>query len=190
MAVSREKIQRIADMLEGRISTQELFRVIAGQKDPEAFDALVAYFQEKVPWTERVILPLSDHLCIVSKTEGTKKKAIVKCTCGYEFEDYRVNWKVKARVYVRESSEEFHEIYPQYMHAEPGWQVLREYYCPGCLTLLEVEAVPVGYPPTFDALPDIQTLYRDWLGRELPVDEHTFGDLTADYVKTHFTVNH
>lgn len=184
MPVSPEKVRRIADILEGRMGVEELFQVIVGEKDPEAFDALIAYFQSKVSWSEPILLPLSDHLLIVAK-DG---RAIVKCTCGYEFEDYRVNWKVKSRVYVRETLEQFREIYPAYMHAEPGWMQLREYYCPGCHALLEVEAVPPGYPPVFDALPDIQTLYRDWLQRDLPVEPHEFRDLTAEYLARHIPV--
>ena len=44
---------------------------------------------------------------------------------------------------------------------------LRELICPGCAALLEVEAVPPGYPLTFDFLPDLETFYSDWLGREI-----------------------
>ncbi|MDI3257886.1 MAG: acetone carboxylase subunit gamma [Kyrpidia sp.] len=185
MAVSPEKIQRMADMLDGRMPVKELFRVVVGEKDPEAFDALVACLQQRVPWPEKILLPLSDHLSIVAKPCEGGAKAIVKCTCGQEFEDYRVNWKVKAKVFVRETAEQFREIYPPYMHPEPGWQVLREYYCPGCLALLEVEAVPAGYPPVFDSLPDIQTFYREWLGRPLPVDPHPYEDRTAAYIRQH-----
>ena len=184
MAVTQEKIKRMADMIEGRMSTQELLQIITGDKDPEAFDALIAYFQNKVEWKEPILLPLTDHLLIVAKGD----RAIVKCTCGHEFEDYRVNWKVKARVRVRDTVEAFQEIYPPYMHPDPDWQHLREYYCPGCYSLLEVETVPPGYPPVFDALPDLQTFYREWLGRTLPVAGHEFKDLTAEYIAAHFKV--
>jgi len=188
MAVAREKVRRVADMIEGRMPVDELVKVIVSDKDPDAFDALIAYFQEKVSWKEQILLPLTDHLLIVAKEQGSSRTAIVKCTCGYEFTDYRVNWKVKARVAVRETEADFRELYPAYMHPEPGWQVLREYFCPGCFALLEVEAVPVGYPPVFDALPDIQTLYRDWLGRELPVDPHPFEDQTLAYIASQIPV--
>lgn len=173
--------KQIEDMLEGRMSREELFKVIVSEKDPERFDVVIGYFQEKVSWKEKILLPLSEVLFVVAKNG----RAIVKCRCGYEFEDYRVNWKVLANVFVRETEEQFREIYPPYMHARPGWQELREYYCPGCFTLLEVEAVAPGYPPVFDALPDIQTLYRDWLGRELPVEQHEFRDLTAEWLRQH-----
>jgi len=60
------------------------------------------------------------------------------------------------------------EIYPEMMSGDARWNHLREYFCPGCKTLLEVEAVPPGYPVVHDFLPDLEGFYRDWLGRELP----------------------
>ena len=47
-------------------------------------------------------------------------------------------------------------------------QEIREFICPGCGTLLEVEAVPPGYPVTFDFLPDLEGFYEQILGRPLP----------------------
>ncbi len=43
--------------------------------------------------------------------------------------------------------------------------------------MLKVEAVPAGYPLVFDALPDIDSFYREWLGRPLP-EEKEFRDMT------------
>ncbi|WP_277524212.1 acetone carboxylase subunit gamma [Natrinema salsiterrestre] len=60
------------------------------------------------------------------------------------------------------------EIYPEAMHSDPEWMVLREYFCPGCKTQLEVEAVPPGYPIVFDFRPYIDDFYEDWLGRKAP----------------------
>lgn len=178
MAVSEDKVRRIGDMLAGRMPVDELVGVIVGEKDPESFDALIAHFQGTVGWEETILLPLSDHLMIAARDAG----AVVKCTCGQEFTDYRVNWKVRARVFVRQTAEQFQELYPPGMHPEPGWQEIREYYCPGCYALLQVETVPPGYPPVFEFLPDLQTLYRDWLGRRLPVEEHEFRDLTEEWL--------
>jgi acetone carboxylase gamma subunit len=45
--------------------------------------------------------------------------------------------------------------------------LLREYFCPGCLALLEVEAVPPGYPVIHDFVPDLEGFYEAWLGRPL-----------------------
>ncbi|MCI0183511.1 MAG: acetone carboxylase subunit gamma [Acidibacillus sp.] len=186
MEVTKEQIKRMGSMLDGCMSSKELFQVIADEKDPHAFDVLITYVQGKVAWTEPILLPLTDHLMIVAKETGKQRQAIVKCTCGHEFTEYRVNWKVQANVYVRRSEESFQELYPQGMHATEGWHEIREYYCPGCFALLDVEAVPPGYPPVFDALPDLQTFYRDWLMRSLPVDPHEFEDFTTQYIADNF----
>jgi len=44
---------------------------------------------------------------------------------------------------------------------------LREYFCPGCKSQLDVEAVPPGYPIVFNFLPDLEAFYADWLGEPL-----------------------
>jgi acetone carboxylase gamma subunit len=93
---------------------------------------------------------------------------VVKCDCGHEFCDYRSNWKLEALIYVRETADDLREIYPDKMCGDPDWQALREYFCPGCKTLLEVEAVPRGYPVIHDFVPDLEGFYGEWLGRALP----------------------
>ena len=106
------------------------------------------------------------------KPEGRARRKsrgyTVKCECGHEFCDYRANWKLEALIYVRETDEQLREVYPEMMSGDSRWNHLREYYCPGCKTLLEVEAVPPGYPVVHDFLPDLEGFYREWLGRELP----------------------
>ena len=69
---------------------------------------------------------------------------------------------------MRETEEQLREVYPEKMSGDSRWNHLREYYCPGCKTLLEVEAVPPGYPVVHDFVPDLEGFYREWLGRELP----------------------
>ena len=54
------------------------------------------------------------------------------------------------------------------MGCDPNWQELREYICPGCFRLLDVEAVPPGYPTIFNFLPDIDNFYEKWLGKKAP----------------------
>ncbi|MBM3301145.1 MAG: acetone carboxylase subunit gamma, partial [Deltaproteobacteria bacterium] len=107
---------------------------------------------------------LSVHLYIVEKEGGAR---VVKCDCGHDFGDYQSNWKLEALVYVRDTEESLQEVYPPKMHSDPRWIVLREYYCPGCKSQLEVEAVPPGYPPVFDFQPDLEAFYSEWLGREI-----------------------
>jgi acetone carboxylase, gamma subunit (EC 6.4.1.6) len=175
----KRKIEQLARLLENKASEREIFEVIAGDKDPEtSFDAIINYFQQRVPWKERILMPLSKHLFIVCK-DG---KPIVKAACGYEFGDFRINWKVFTKVIVRDTNESLEELYPPFMHADPEWMEIREYVCPGCGTLLAVEAVPPGYPPIFEFLPDIVTFYEKWLGREFPCGKVEFKDLTNEYI--------
>ena len=103
--------------------------------------------------------------------------------CGHEFGDFRINWKVFAKVRVRRSDEELREIYPNFMYGDAEWYELREYICPKCGKLLSVEAVPPGYPPIFEFLPDIVTFYEKWLGRKFPCEKVEFKDLTHEYIK-------
>lgn len=174
------KILELERLLEGKASEKEVFRAIVREKDPKvSFDAIVEYFQRKLGWKEKILMPLSKHLFIVCK-DG---KPIVKAACGYEFGDYRVNWKIFAKVIVRRTREEMLEIYPYFMHPDPDWCEIREYICPGCGKLLSVEIVPPGYPPIFEFLPDLVTFYEEWLGREFPCGKVEFKDLTLEEVK-------
>ncbi len=151
-------------MIDGDLTWDELKLIISGRKDPDRFDKLLEILQERVPWKEKIILPLHEHLYIVSK-EGRR---LVKCDCGYEFCEYTINWKTKCRVRVRDTVETIGELYPPYMGCDPDWEELREYFCPECFTLLDVEAVPPGYPTVFNFLPDIDAFYENWLHRKAP----------------------
>jgi len=179
------KIRELERLLENKASEQEIFRVITSDKDPEiSFDAIIEYFQRKVPWKEKILMPLSKHLFIVCK-DG---KPIVKAACGYEFGDFRINWKVFCKVRVRNTIEDMQEIYPPFMHPDPDWMEIREYICPGCGKLLAVEAVPPGYPPIFEYLPDIVTFYEKWLGRPFPCGKVEFKDLTIEFIRKNIRV--
>ncbi|MFB0560312.1 MAG: acetone carboxylase subunit gamma [Candidatus Lokiarchaeia archaeon] len=157
----KEKIEKLID---GALSWVELKDMMSASKDIDRFDKYVEIIQSRVKWKDKIILPYALHLYIVAK-EGMR---IIKCDCGYEFGDYRENWKLKALIHVRDTEEKLNEIYPKYMYAKPEYQELREYFCPGCLTLLDVEAVTPGYPPIFEFLPDIDAFYKEWLGRDPP----------------------
>jgi len=177
-----ETIKILERLLEDKATDEEIFKVITSEKDPiTRFDAIISYFQNKVPWREKILMPLSKHLFIICK-DGTP---IVKAACGYEFGDFRINWKVFANVRVRRTRKEFLELYPYFMHGDPDWVEIREYICPKCGKLLAVEAVPPGYPPIFEYLPDIVTFYEKWLGREFPCKKVEFKDLTNEYIKQH-----
>lgn len=94
--------------------------------------------QAKVKWPEKILLRLQEHLYIVQK----KGQKIVKCECGCEFGDHKVNWKYNSLVYDRNPK----DVYPGITGHNPDWCTYREFYCPSCLTQLEVEAVPHGVP--------------------------------------------
>ncbi len=157
--------QTIADLVDGRLPPESLKSMMSSFKDSDRFIKYLRVLQARVPWSDPILLPLGPHLYIVGRADGAR---VVRCDCGHEFGDYRHNWKLSALILVRDTEERLHEIYPRMMHADPDWMVLREFVCPGCATLLEVEAVPPGYPIVVDFQPDLEAFYRDWLGLELP----------------------
>lgn len=156
--------EKIARLIDGELPWDEVKIMISEPKDADRFDKYVAVLQERVPWPERILLPLAEHLYVVQK--GSER--VVKCDCGYEFGDYRENWKLDALIYVRHSMEQFAEVGIPHLMSDPQWCELREYYCPGCGAQLEVEAVPPGYPVLFTFRPDLESFYQEWLGRPLP----------------------
>jgi acetone carboxylase gamma subunit len=173
-------VETLRDLIDERLPRGQVRAIQSGYKDADRFDKYVRILQERVPWDDPIVLPFGEHLFIVSKgarpsAEATDGRSLsgapiflVKCSCGHEFCDYRENWKLEALVHVRETAEDLLEIYPDKMHGDPAWNVLREYFCPGCKTLLEVEAVPPGYPVVHDFVPDLEGFYEEWLGRPLP----------------------
>jgi len=167
-------------LVEGKLLWEDVKRMIRlHPKDADRFWKYLEVLQEKVPWKEKILLRISDHLYIVAKKGGGR---VVKCDCGQEFGDYRVNWKLSCRVYVRKTRQEMAEVVT-IEEAVPNSDLveMREFYCPGCFALLGVEVVPVGYPVIFEMMPDLDTFYRDWLGKALP-DERPdwFQDKTSD----------
>jgi acetone carboxylase gamma subunit len=157
--------QTLADLVDEKLARGEVRAIQSGFKDAGRFDAYVELLQTRVPWDDPIVLPFGEHLFIVAK-QGAG--FVVKCDCGHEFCDHRENWKLEALINVRDSDAELREIYPEKMHGDPAWNVLREYFCPGCKAQLEVEAVPPGYPVVHDFVPDLEGFYEQWLGRPLP----------------------
>ncbi len=172
-------IAEIERLVDGKLPWPRVQEIMKAPKDADRFDKWVQVLQSRVAWPERILLPLTPNLFIV---QGQDER-VVKCRCGHEFGDYRVNWKLSALIHVRDSAEELQAVYRGTEQPDPSWVQLREYYCPGCGSQLEVEAVPRGAPPDFEFLPDLDTFYRDWLGRPLP-DEQEFADKTLDAVRS------
>jgi len=161
MSLSREDL---ADLIDGKLPWPQVRQVVSAPKDDDRFQRLLEILQARVPWPEKILLPLSAHLYIVER--GSER--IVKCDCGHEFGDWRCNWKLSAVILVRDTPESLEEIYPG--HSAPSAELgeVREFICPTCATLLKVETVPLGYPVIFDALPDLDGFYREWLNAPLP----------------------
>ena len=154
----------IRDLVEGKCDPTVLLAMQRGIKEEDRFEAVLEAEQEKVGWPEKILVPIGEDLYVVQK--GQDK--IVKCNCGYEFGDYSTNWKTNRRIRVRDTAEDINKLYPKYMGSDPEWMELREYFCPGCFTLLDTESVPPGYPVIFNFLPDIDTFYEKWLGIKAP----------------------
>lgn len=155
----------IEDLIDGKLEFYKIKEMLSSHKDLERFETYLEILQDRVPWDDPILLPYGLHLYIVQKPNGDR---IVKCDCGYEFCDYRDNWKLHALIYVRDTEEKLNELYPKLMAPDPEWQVIREYYCPGCGTQLEVEAVTPWYPVIKDFDPDIDTFYKEWIKKPLP----------------------
>lgn len=164
-------------LIDGKMDWPSVQEIMKAPKDADRFEKWIALRQEDVAWKERILMPLTFKLFIVEKG----KERVVKCECGHEFGDYRVNWKIAANIFVRDSDDDVREVYRGREQPDATWQQIREYYCPGCDAQLEVEAVPRGCPPDFNLLPDIDTFYRDWLGK--PLDgEVEFADKTQQVI--------
>jgi acetone carboxylase gamma subunit len=140
-------------LIEGQLNPQTIKGIQSAPRDEDRFERILEIEQERVSWPEKIIAPLAEHLYVVLKGEAR----IVKCSCGYEFGDYKQNWKLNALVYERDPQDG--EIYVEPRAADHDWVVLREFYCPQCATLLEVEMLPHGHPIVFDAELDIDGFY-------------------------------
>jgi acetone carboxylase gamma subunit len=141
----------LRDLAEGKTDPQVLLALQSSVKDEGRFEAMLEVEQTRVPWSENILVPIGEHLYVVQKG----KERIVKCSCGHEFGDYRQNWKKQALINVRDTEESLEEIFAGPRKCDPEWMVLREFLCPGCASMLEVEAVPPGYPLVFDFLPEL-----------------------------------
>ncbi len=171
-------IEDIRKLVDGELPWGTVQQMMKHSKDKDRFDKWVSILQGRVPWEDKILLPLTPALYIVQKPNDR----IVKCRCGHEFGDYRVNWKLNALIYLRDDEEKLSQVYKGREQPDLQWMQLREYYCPGCGSQLEVEALPRGCPPDFEFLPDLDTFYSKWLNRPLP-DEKEFKDLTLETIQ-------
>lgn len=163
MAYTKKKIEELID---GTIDADTLHTMLSAPKDAERFTTYLEILQSRVPWDDRILLPLGPHLYIVR--HAASRQWLVRCGCGHDFCEASQNWKLEALINVRDTPEALAELYPRLMAPSADWQVLREYFCPQCGTLHDVEAPTPWYPVIHDFEPDIETFYRDWLKQPVP----------------------
>lgn len=170
----------LRDLETSNMSWEEVREILRQEKTAGRFNEYRQALSELTPFGDDVLLRLSEYLFVVREDDGSH---LVRCgQCMHAFDDPRVNWKLSANVRVRRTLEEFLEIYLyEEVCPEPGIAEVREYHCPGCFVLLNVECVPVGYPPVFEFLPDIGSVYTDILYQPGP-DDWSNEDRTYDRV--------
>jgi N-methylhydantoinase B/acetone carboxylase alpha subunit len=156
----------LGDLLDERLSRRAVKDVQSGFKEHDRFDAWVAVLQERVDYEDPIVLPVGEGLNIVRRRSDGE--LVIRTDAGYDLCRWDENWKAHAVVFVRDTTELMREVYPERGHCDPEWMELREFYCPASGHMLEVEAVPPGYPLVHDFLPDVEGFYRHWLGRDLP----------------------
>ena len=82
--------------------------------------------------------------------------------------DYRHNWKLACRIRSRKTLAAMAQVFdPAPAVPEPGWQEVREFFCPQCATQHAVEVVAPGYPVVMELLPDLDKFYREYLAQAL-----------------------
>ncbi|HCU89714.1 MAG TPA: acetone carboxylase subunit gamma [Gammaproteobacteria bacterium] len=173
--VSKELIKQLVD---GTIDKENSTRLLKmDRKDKDRFFNYIAVLQERARWDDRILMRLGDKVYIVINAE---RHRVVKCECGHEFCDYRKNWKLQCKIRTRRTLEEMQQVYDLAPAVpEPGWQEIREFFCPSCASQLAVEIVAPGYPIVFEMLPDLDKFYREYLGD--PLDDESsewYQDLT------------
>lgn len=161
----RPDTQTLAALLDEKLSRQEVTEIQSAYKDSDRFEKWISVLQERVPYTDAIVMPAGEGINIVREAGG---RLIHRCDCGQELGEHNRNWKMHALVHIREDEESLLEIYPKMAGPDPSLQQVREYICPSCARQLEVEALPPGYPVVHEFLPDIEGFYRGWLGREVP----------------------
>jgi|SRR5699024_8186519 len=85
--------------------------------------------------------------------------------CDHDITSAHQNYKKGLLIYNRDPREIHRPIIDpnmyEYTYApDPEWVRILEYYCPECGTMVEVEYLPPGHPPTFDMKFDIEALKK------------------------------
>lgn len=160
---------QIKHLVDGKLDWGTIMKMLSMPKDDDRFKHYLQVLQEKVSFKDKIVLPLGPHLYVVQKEKTNEW--VIKCSCGHEYCAPEENWKLHANIYVRDTKEKMEEVYPNLLAADTSWQVYREYYCPTCGIMLDVEAPTPWYPVIHDFEPNIEAFYKEWV--KLPVPKRS-----------------
>ena len=85
--------------------------------------------------------------------------------CGKELMSAREDYKKGCLLYERDPRDIYHPMIDAEVNFSPNpkWVRYVEYYCPGCGTMINVEAMPPGHPIIPDIELDIDKLKEKYL---------------------------
>ena len=98
----------IRDLIAGQLPWHQTRQIMSAYKDEGRFLTYLAVLQQRMRWSDRILLPIGPHLFIVQSGD----RRVTKCECGHDFGNYRDNWKLNALIHVRNDREALREIYP------------------------------------------------------------------------------
>ncbi len=157
--------KQVHDLVEGTLDWDSVHKMLSMPKDADRYKLYMEVLQDDASYDDKILLALGPRLNVVeSATDG---EIIVKCNCGHDFGDYRENWKLGANIYVRDTAEKMDQVYPRLMSPDTTWQVYREYSCPSCGSMLDIEAPTPWYPVMHDIQPDLKTFF-EWVEMPAP----------------------
>ena len=157
--------KQVSDLVKGTLDWDTVHLMLSMPKDAARYKLYMEVLQENVSYDDKILLAVGPHLNIVESSKD--QEIIIKCDCGHEFGHYSKNWKLNALIYVRDNVEKMKEGYPELMAPDTNWQVYREYYCPSCGIMHDVEAPTPWYPVMHDIQPDLKTFF-EWLDMPAP----------------------
>lgn len=158
--------EQVNHLIDGNLDWNTVMKMLIMPKDGERFAMYLEALQSKVSWDDKIILPLGPHLYVVQKKDT--KKWVIQCSCGHVYCEPEDNWKLHSNIYVRDTQELMEEVYPNLLAPDTNWQVYREYYCPECGVMNDVEAPTPWYPVIHDFEPNIEAFYKEWVKLPLP----------------------
>lgn len=157
--------QEVKQLVDGTLAWDTVHQMISMPKDADRYKLYMEVIQEKMSYKHKVIMALGPHLNLAIRDGDEEIHAF--CDCGKDFGHYKGNWKLNANIYVRDTAEKMDQVYPRLMSPDTSWQVYREYSCPDCGTMLDIEAPTPWYMCMHDVQPDLKTFF-EWVGIPAP----------------------